>query len=153
MNLNAWWTEEHNREIRFQFNHTMSGYTKPYFTDETGRLFRDETGWTDNGVAIPMEIEWGRNNFGTDQAKRFLTCLIDSENAEGAVLQYSVDNGPFKTLVQITQNVQKIIFPIKESIPTGRDIDYKIVHNDTGAPPYINGITTWTSFEELIPES
>jgi hypothetical protein len=44
--MNAWWTEEHKREIRFQFNHTMNGYTKPYFTDETGRLFRDETGNT-----------------------------------------------------------------------------------------------------------
>jgi hypothetical protein len=69
--MQGWWTEEHKREIRFQFTHTMNGYTKPYFTDETGRLFRDETGNLDNADPIPMEIEFGRNNLGTDQLKQY----------------------------------------------------------------------------------
>jgi len=148
--MNAWWTEEHKREFRFQFNYTMNNYTKPYFTDETGRLFRDETGNLDNFDPIPMEIEIGRDNLGTDQLKRFISVLVDSENARGAILQASIDGGPFKTLAEITQNVQKVVFPQGDQQPEGRDIDYKIVHNDTGDPPIINGLTTYTSFAELV---
>lgn len=136
--------------MRFQFNYTMNGYTKPYFTDETGRLFRDETGNLDNFDSIPMEIEVGRDNLGTDQLKRFISVLVDSENARGAVLQYSLDGGNFLTLGEITQNVQKMIFPQGDQQPEARDIDYKFVHNDKGDPPIVNGLTTYTSFAELV---
>lgn len=150
--LNSWWTEEHKRQIRFQFNYTMSGYTKPYFTDETGRLFRDETGNLDNADPIPMQIELGRNNFGNDEDKKYLSILVDSENARGAVLQYSVDGGSFNTHpgFQITDNVQKMIFPQGNDLITGRDINYKFVHNDNGDAPVINGLTTYYSMVELV---
>ena len=147
--MNAWWTEEHKREIRFQFNYSMHGYTKPYFTDDTGRLFRDETGNLDNFDTIPMEIEIGRDNLGSDQLKRFISVLVDSENARGAVLQYSIDGGNFLTLGEITQNVQKMVFPGGNQTPEGRDIDYKIVSNDSGDASVINGVDTYTSFAEL----
>ena len=150
--LNAWWTEEHKREIRFQFNHTMNGYTKPYFTDETGRLFRDETGNLDNADSIPLEIEFGRNNFGTDQKKNYRTILVDSENARGATIQYSIDGGRFETLGQITKNVESLVFPQGQQFIEGRDINYKIVHNDKGNPAVINGITTYYSVTEAMPD-
>lgn len=149
--LNCWWTEEHKREIRFQFNNTMNGYTKPYFTDETGRLFRDETGNLDNTDTIPFEVEIGRDNLGTDQLKRAIAVIVNSENAKGALLQYSFDGGPFKTFPdQIVDNVQKMIFPQGDQSPEFNDIDYKFVHNDSGDPPVINGPTTNTSFAELV---
>ncbi len=148
--LNAWWTEEHRREIRYQFNHSMNGYTKPYFTDDTGRLFRDETTNTDNGDPIPMEIEIGRNNLGTDQIKGFNSVLVDSENARGAILQYSEDGDSFNTLGQITDNVQKMVFPQSGQLISGRDINYKIVHNDTGDPTIINGLTTYYYLREHL---
>lgn len=148
--MNAWWTEVHKREIRFQFNHTMNGYTKPYFTDETGRLFRDETGNLDNFDTIPMEIEWGRNNFGTDQLKLYLTCLIDSENARGGIMQYALDGGPFNTLGQTVDNSTKISIGTAQNLQEGHDINYKFVHNDAGEPPAINGMSTWFKIQELI---
>lgn len=150
--LNNWWPEEHKREIRFQFNHNMHGYTKPYFTDETGRLFRDETGNLDNGESIPMEIEIGRSNFGTDQLKNYRAVLVDSENARGMQLQYSIDGGDYLTLGQITNNVEKLVFPQGGQLIEGRDISYKIVHNDEGAPPTFNGLTTYFSVNERIPD-
>lgn len=149
--LNAWWTEEHKREFRFQFNHNMNGYTKPYFTDETGRLFRDETGNLDNEDPIPVEIEFGRNNFSTDQKKTYLTALVDSEQARGALIQYSIDSGPFQTLGQITEPVQKMIFPQGGQLIEGRDINYKFTHNDEGNSPILNGIMTYYSGTEGTP--
>jgi hypothetical protein len=148
--LNAWWTEEHKREIRFQRNYTMSGYTKPYFTDETGRLFRDETGNLDNADPIPLDIEFGRNNFGVDDQKKYLSVLSDTESARGVVIQYSLDGGQWQTLGQITQPVQKFIYPQGGQFIEARDINYKLVHNDTGDPPVINGITTYYSLTELV---
>lgn len=127
----------------------MNGYRKPYFTDETGRLFRDETGNLDNIDQIPMEIEIGRTNMGTDQIKCFGSVLVDSEQARGGSLQYSIDGGPFKTLGKIIDNVQKMKFPQSAGMIEGRDIDYKIVHNEKGDPPIINGLTTYFTVSEV----
>lgn len=149
--MNAWWAEEHKREFRFQFNHTMNGYTKPYFTDETGRLFRDETGNLDNADTIPLEIEVGRNNFGTDQTKVYMAALVDSEKAQTASVQYALDGGAFKTLGQITNEVEKLVFKQGGQLIEGRDINYKIVHNDAGSAPEINGLTTYFGVNESIP--
>lgn len=148
--MNAWWTEEHKREIRFQFNHTMNGYTKPYFTDETGRLFRDETGNLDNFDSIPMEIEFGRNNFGTDQLKLYMTTYVDSENARGAVLQYALDNGPFNTLGQLTEGQTKISIDTLGQLNEGHDINYKLVDNSLGDPTAFNGQSTYFKIQELV---
>lgn len=147
--MNAWWPEEHKREIRFQFNHEMNGYTKPYFTDETGRLFRDETGDLDNFDTIPMEIEWGRNNFGTDQLKQLISCLIDSEEARGGIMQYALDGGPFNTLGQIVDKQTKISFKSRGP-QEGRDVNYKYVHNDSSSAPSINGMSTHFKIQEII---
>lgn len=148
--MNAWWTEQHKREIRFQFNHSMNGYVKPYFTDETGRLFRDETGNLDHHDTIPMSIEWGRNNFGTDQLKLYFTLLIDSENARGGVMQYARDLGAFETLGQLTDPQTKISIGTAEDLKEGHDINFKFVHNDGGDPPAINGQSTYFKIQELI---
>ena len=132
----------------------MNGYTKPYFTDDTGRLFRDETTNTDNGEPIPMDIELGRNNLGSDQNKGFLALLVDSENARGTIIQYSVDGGPFKTIGQVNSNIEKMVFPQGGQLIEGREINYKISHNDTGAPTVINGLTTYYYMaENMINET
>lgn len=150
--LNGWWPEEHRREFRFQFNHTMNGYTKPYFTDETGRLFRDETGNVDHVDPIPMEVELGRSTFGSPQKKTYLSALVDSEKADGASLQYSIDGAPFETFKEaINNNISLVRFPQRGQLLEGRDINYKFVHNDVGEAPILNGITTYYSSTEATP--
>lgn len=149
--MNGWWTETHKREIRFQFNHTMNGYTKPYFTDETGRLFRDETGNLDNNEVIPFEVELGRTQFIDDTKKTYLSVLTDTEAAREATLQYSVDGGPYQTLGQLTTNVNKFPFSTSQQPNVeGRDISYKFVHSDAGDPPVINGVSTRYNIQERI---
>ncbi len=149
--MNNWAIERHKREFRFQFNHTMNGYTKPYFTDETGRLFRDETGNKDHNDTIPFVVEIGRNNLGTDQSKGFHSVLVDSERARGAIVQYALDGGNFQTLGKITKDIEKLVFPQGDQLVEGRDINWKIVHNDEGDAPVINGLTTYFTVNESIP--
>lgn len=137
--LNIWWPEQHTREIRFQFNHTMNGFTKPYFTDENGYLFRDETGLTDAGNSIPMMVEFGRTNCGTEQAKIFASVLIDSERTRTGLMQYKLDNKNWETLGQITEEIGELTFPSKDIRKLGHDINLRFTHNNTGDPPYFNG--------------
>lgn len=149
--MNAWWFETHKREIRFQFNHGMNGYIKPYFTDETGRLFRDETGNLDNADIIPFEVQLGRNQFGTDAKKTYTAVLVDSEHAAEAIVQYSTDGARFKTLGQIDKNIKKLTFSTaREPNVEGRDIDFKFVHSDAGDPPILNGASTVYQVQERI---
>ena len=128
----------------------MHGYFKPYFTDETGRLFRDETGLLDNEDSIPMEIETGRTNFGTNHLKNYLSVICDSENAQGVIVQYSGDGRQYETLGQITENVQTFSFPQGGQEIRGKDISYKFVHNDKGDAPELNGLTTYYSVAESV---
>lgn len=143
--LNRPWLEKHRREIRFQFNHTMHGYNKPYFLDDTGRLFRDETGDLDYEDTIPMEIELGRDHLDTEQKKQFVGIYIESEQARTAKISYSIDDGNFKPLGQLDAKVKRLQFGDR---PEGTDINYKLTHNDAGERPIINGPTTFYTVTE-----
>lgn len=148
--LNIWWPELHTREVRFQFIHTMNGYRKPYFTDENGYLFRDETGLTDNGNSIPMMIEFGRTNCGTEQGKVFASAQIDSERTRTGIMQYNLDNGSWDTLGQITDDIQTLTFPAKETTKLGHDINLRFTHNNLGDPPYFNGWTIYFNNKQSL---
>lgn len=137
--------------MRYQFVHTMHGYTKPYFTDETGRLFRDEVGNLDHIDTIPMDIEIGRDNFGTNQRKSYQTVIVDSEAARGAKIMYSIDGGSFEVLGEVNKNVTVLPFPTRGSTIEGRDINYRITHNNPGSQTEINGITTYYNTIERLP--
>jgi hypothetical protein len=147
--LNIWWKELHTREQRFQFMHTMNGFTKPYFTDENGYLFRDETGLTDAGNSIPMMVEFGRTNCGTEQAKIFESCLVNSERSRTGIMQYRLDNGNWETIGQITDPVGELNFGLSPERRTGHDINLRFSHNSTGDPPFFNG---WTLYFNMIQD-
>lgn len=142
----------HKRNIRYQFNHIMHGYTKPYFLDDTGRLFRDETTNMDNFDTIPMAVRTGRDNFGLNQLKNYLTVIVDSAKARGAQIQYAIDGGQYRFLGEVTKNVETFAFPQKGQSIEGKDISFQIVHNARGDAPEINGITTYYSIAEAIPD-
>lgn len=142
---NVWWPEVHKREHRFQFRHKMHGYVKPYFIDETGRLFRDETGNLDHVDTIPFEVEFGRDNFGVTLKKNFHSYIVDASQPAGVGVHYSIDGGPFKQLGSLTKRITEFVVPFGE---TGYDWNIKYTHNQSGAAPVINSDTTyWSALE------
>lgn len=150
--LNIWWYEVHNREQRYQFLHSMNGFRKPYFTDENGYLFRDETGYTDAGNPIPMVIESGRTNCGTEQRKTWGALQIDSESARGAQIYVSYDGSDWTTYPgwQLSDNIQTLNFPQSGQLKASRDIDVMLMHQDKGEPPAVNGFTIYFSLVESV---
>ena len=143
--MNAFWPEYHTREMRFQFNHTMHGYTKPYFIDETGRLFRNETGNLDHADTIPFEVEIGDRNFGHDLSKTYDAVVVDANKSRLVQVQASVDDDEWINLGQLDRASNSLTFP---RITAGRKVNYKFTHNDAGEAPSINGITTYYAVEE-----
>ena len=144
---NTWAPEFHKREFRFQVMHTMHGYTKPYFIDETGHVWRDETGNKDGEDTIPFEVELGRDQEGTPLKKNLIGCLAQTDNARGAQIFRSIDGGNWSDVGQVTENNQEFTF---KAGSIGRDVNYKIVHNDAGDAPSIDGIITYDSGEEVV---
>lgn len=139
---NVWWPEYHRREIRFQFRHRMHGYKKPYFIDDTGRLFRDETGNLDHVDTIPFEVELGRDNFGVTLRKSYHSYTVDSDQCQGVQVLASVDGGEFKYLGQLVRRISEFVF--KYGLE-GYDVNYKFTLNDNTYPPIINSDTTYWS--------
>lgn len=129
----------------------MNGILKPYFTDENGYLFRDEVGFTDFGNSIPMSVEFGRTNCGTETGKTFGAVQADSENARGGILQYQIDGGNWETLGQLKDQIQTLPFPQALEQVKGRDINFRFVHNDNGDPPIFNGLTVYFQITENLP--
>lgn len=130
----------------------MNGYEKPYFTDENGYLFRDETGITDNGESIPFMIRTGRNNCGTEQSKAWNALQLDSENARGAQIYYSLDGGDWASHPnwQMKDNIQTLNFPQRNKLIGSHDIDFMIQHNDYGEAPAVNGLTVYFNLKESV---
>lgn len=139
---NVWWPEYHRREFRFQFRHRMHGYRKPYFIDDTGRLFRDETGNLDHFDTIPFEVEFGRDNFGISLRKSYHSYTVDAEQAVGVQVLASVDGGNFNYVGEVLRKINEFGFPFDTE---GYDINYKYVLNDDTPPPIINADTTYWS--------
>lgn len=145
--MNILWPEYHKREFRDQFVHTMHGYTKPYFQDETGRLFRDETGDMDHQDTIPFEVEVGREDQGNRFKKRYTSIVIESENARGTQVAVSVEKAQYQDIGQITEDVQVLTLP--GNLREGRDINVKFMHNDGGDRPVIDGLEYYYSAQEI----
>ncbi len=149
--MNATWLEIHRREIRFQIEHDMTGYRKPYFLDETGRFFRDEVGNKDHNDTIPMRIRFGRTNFGSEFMKTYEGTHIETEHGRMAQLKVSVDNSEFNSVGQIKQDVEEIGFErLRGGEVKGRDINYEITINSEGEPPAIDGLATYFSYAENV---
>lgn len=123
----------------------MHGYKKPYFIDETGRLFRDETGNVDHFDTIPFDVELGRDNFGVTLKKNFHSYMADADQALGTQVFASIDNGNFNLVGQVTKTINEFMFPFGTE---GHDINYRFTHNDISAPPIINSdVTYWSPLE------
>lgn len=148
--MNIWSFEYHTRNIRYQKEYEQTGYKKTYFTDDTGKVFRDETGNTDAGDPIEFEVETGRLNFGQEQVKNYIGMYLETENARGARVMVSVagidENPQYQSVGQIESTIQNITF--KQNMTTGRDISVKITHMGPGDRPVLSGISIFSSLME-----
>lgn len=123
----------------------MHGYTKPYFIDETGRVWRDETGNLDGVDTIPLEVELGRDHCGTLLRKNFTGLIISSEKARGTLVRLRLDNGNWRTIGTITEDIQSFKLPLNT---LGVDINCAYSQNASGEPAILDGPTFFYTLDE-----
>ena len=150
---NTWSPEYLANKALIQAIDDYTGVLKPYFFAEDGRLYIDETGDTDGGVAIPMEAGTGRDMFGSEQIKVFTGILIFSEQANGLKVMVSVDGDQMKTVGRIDRSVCYLAFPENgdNKLKRGVSVDWQVIGSIKGAPPKVEGAVVYYSVEENIP--
>jgi len=106
----------------------MHGFEKVYFGDNTGRVFRDETGQSDAGTSIPFLIETKRFHMNLpEETKKFRKVFIYTQNGQYAIASISIDGGEWESIGQLSKNTTVINLN-----KYGRDIAFRISQNDTG---------------------
>lgn len=150
---NTWSIERHSQNINIQAIDDYTGEEKPYFFSDDGYLYIDETGNLDHDKIIPLEVETGRDNFGSEQIKKYDAMLIYSEGAIGSSVKVSVDGGDFQTVGHIEDPVQYIKFPERgpDKLRLGTSASCKVLNASAGDPPSIQGIVWYYDIQEDIP--
>jgi hypothetical protein len=150
---NAWTIERHSQNILIQATDDYTGVEKPYFFSDDGYLYIDETGNLDHDKVIPLEVETGRDNFGSEQLKKYDAMLIYSEGAIGSSLKISIDDGDFQTVGHIENSVQYVKFPERgaDKPRIGTSVSCKLSSGSIGDPQKIQGIVWYYDIQEDVP--
>jgi len=136
---NVWDIDKVKRVCFATCQHKRHGITKLYFTDEIGRIYRDNVGTSDAGWAIPMEVEAKRYDFGYPNMLKQISKIYVYTNpgAEGT-LAFSIDGEQYKSAGQITGGTTKIEFDGETQC---QDISVKVMQSGTEQPLVLYGFT------------
>jgi len=150
---NTWTIEHLGRAANIQITDESTGYVKPYFLSDDGKIYIDETGNTDAGLTIAMEAESGKSAYEDYRRKKLYGYLIFSENAAGMKVMVAVDGDQFITVGEITESVHWM--PISEQadkkLPVGTAINTKFAGSFKGDPPKIEGMIPYYVPQEDVP--
>lgn len=152
---NNWSIERLGVNVLMQTTDDYTGTEKPYFYSDDGYIYLDESSNLDNTSTIPLEIETGRDNFGTEQLKKYDSMLIYSEGAVNSSIKISVDGGRYQTVGNIQGPVQYIKFPERGpgQPPLGTSVSCKILNANPGDPGKIEGIVWYYDIQEDVPSA
>jgi hypothetical protein len=150
---NLWSVDRLTGPAMFGDNDDYTGENKPYFFSTDGYLYIDDTGNLDHTSAIPLEINIGRDQFGSEQLKKFDAMFIYSHDAAGMTIKASVGTGQAQTMGQIQEDEQYLKFPERgeDALKRGTTLDIALYGASKGDPPYVQGIVTYFSVEEEVP--
>lgn len=148
--MNAWNQDTINRQVNSFSILKMHGYEKVYFGDETGRVFRMDTGYTDDRKPIPFILETKRlNQDKPENIKTYRRAYVYTKNGMMANFSYSVDGKEFRTVGRLSKSLS--VIELGEA--RGNDIAFRISQNDSGEGVSLLGISLVYVEGELLNES
>lgn len=144
---NNWARENHTRPMLKHVVSNESGVRKLYFLDDTGKLFKDDIGNTDDGVTIPFSVKFGRNESGTDKMKDYIGWYWFGENLAGADVRAYTNGLPDPIDIgSLKGNIDEVRVGNKKV--SGRDINMEVSIHSKGSPPRIDGYVQYFSVTE-----
>lgn len=146
---NNWAPETHKRNMLRHVVSDRDGSRKLYFLDNTGKLFKDDTGDLDDDDTIPYRLLYGRNNSGTISSKTYDGYYIIGHNLAGAKVRVYVDGKPDPIeLKAVLLSDGYIQAKVGNKNVSGRDIKLEITHNGKGSPIVVEGYAAYLGAEE-----
>lgn len=148
--MNAWSQDTINRHIKSLSALKMHGYEKVYCGDDTGRVFRMDTGMSDHNKPIPFILETKRfNQNSPENVKTYRRAYVYTKNGMMANISYSVDGKEWVTVGRLNKSLS--VVNLGEA--RGNDIAFRISQNDIGEGVSILGLSLSYVEGELINES
>lgn len=145
---NTWAKETHNRHMRAQFKYEYDGLMRHHFMDDSGQIFVDGYGNSDNGDAIPVYIRTGEMDFGDEYKKILHGIYIFARNAAGASVSIST-GGDFHPVGEIQGRITRIPFK-KDQEYRSELFDLLITLSTTGEQPEIERIVFYFNIDERV---
>jgi hypothetical protein len=145
--MNAWSEDNIDREVRTMTVRKMHGYEKIYIGDETGRVFRLDTGHSDNLQPIHFIAETKRFNQDLpEERKTYRKAFVYTKNGQLANFAYSIDGGNWTTVGRLS----KSLTPINLNEARGSDIAFRISQNDKGEGVALLGVGVQWARGEIL---
>lgn len=150
---NVWSIDRLQGPARFADNDDYTGEDKLYFFSNDGYLSMDDTGNEDNGKSIPLEINFGRDNFGSQKLKKYEGIFVYSENSAGATIKVSVDGKQSQSVGRITEESDYIEYNQRDDsrLERGTSCDVDYFSAGKGDPEIVRGIVQYFTVEEDSP--
>lgn len=136
---NTWAVDTTAHPTLMYINDSSSGVIKPYFASSNGYLYMDDTGYSDDGVAIRFEMDLGQTHYGTEAIKQYVGAFVYSQDANGLKIQIAVDRGRPLTVGEIKGVAHQIDYQAENGkpIPSGVYVRVKIVGAVIGPPQVV----------------
>lgn len=142
-NLNAWTVDTIDRDVTATTVHTQSGQKLVYWGDQTGRVYRQDVGLTDNGRTVPMELETVRHDDSKPEVlKDFREIFVYTDKGESANLFISLNGGQWIALSQVNDGSSRVKprdEKFRGQLLSGYDYAIKVTQNDAGEPVVYQG--------------
>jgi hypothetical protein len=145
--MNCWSEDTIDREVNSMSIYKMHGYEKIYIGDETGRVFRLDTGFSDNLKPIPFVIETKKFNQNLpEERKTYRRVYVYTKNGQLANFAYSVDGKEWQTVGRLSKSLTAVdLGEVK-----GNDIAFRISQNDIGEGVSLIGVSLQWMKGELL---
>lgn len=146
---NQWSEHWHDTTFNVQLEYKYEGYIKPFWFDEVGQMWVDDTGNTDNGKQISLRYAFGDDTFGIDELKSYKGIKVYSTAAVGTKVLLSIDRGEPIEVGEISGAVTVIDFSTsKKNLPKGSMVNVIFTNSSSEEAPLIEKATVYYQKEE-----
>jgi hypothetical protein len=149
---NTWAVDTTAHPTLMYINDSSSGFIKPYFVSDNGYLYMDDSGYTDDDLAIEFDMKYGKTHYGTELLKEFIGAFIYSQDANGLKIMISIDGGKYLTVGEVTGTAQQIMYRLDNNrpIPQGVCVDVRLNGQTTGPPQVVEAFYDFFNLAQTV---
>lgn len=150
---NTWSIDALGHPTLMYANDVVSSVIKPLFLSNDGKIYQDDTGFTDAEKVTRFQMDLGKSNHGTNNEKIFQGHYIYSENAIGLKVIIRIDGGEPIIVGEIARDYGDLMYKIEGNSKkkfTGTIIEVSLKGAVDGPPQVISGVDDYFNMVQEI---